>query len=207
MSHLEHTRDHIDRRDTRSHLVQLATTLGARRKRSVLDLSCGHGHDRSSQRHAGGSRSEASTQGEQNKEEAVAQLATILAKQVVKNALEIRGLQARVIRGFHPHQRQRHGGHDQIILRRVRSPLLECFQREEEQNIVSPSVAAWIGLVRSTLSAPLFRSRFKQACRVHRGGTNMSELTEGVKRVKTRKAWEKNTVKLLLCVGPNVHSQ
>ena len=35
---LEHTIDHIDRRDTRSHLIQPAAKLGARPKLSVLDL-------------------------------------------------------------------------------------------------------------------------------------------------------------------------
>ena len=35
----------------------------------------------------------------------------------------------------------------------------------------------------------------------------MSELTEGVKLVKTRNASDKNAVKLLLCVGSNLHSQ
>ena len=55
------TGDHIDRRDTRSHLLQLAAKLCSRLKRSVLDLLCGHGHDRSSQQHAGGSQRERET--------------------------------------------------------------------------------------------------------------------------------------------------
>ena len=39
-----------------------------------------------------------------------------------------------------------------------------------------------------------------------RAGTNVSELTKGMKLVKTRKAWDKNTVLLLLCVSPNLNS-
>ena len=35
---VEHKIDHIDRRDTRSHLIQPAAKLGARPKLSVLDL-------------------------------------------------------------------------------------------------------------------------------------------------------------------------
>ena len=161
LSHLlEHTRDHIDRRDTRSHLIQSAAKLGARPKHSVLALLCGHGQDRSSQQYAGRSRSEAPAQGERergkNEEEAVAQLSTLMTKQVLKTALEIRELQTCVIRVFIPPQRQRDGGLDQVSLRRVRSPLLECFQRGAAAHRVS------IGCARRC-QRPFFRSKFKQA--------------------------------------------
>ena len=70
--------------------------------------------------------------------------------------------------------------------------------KEEQQNIVSPSVAAWLGLVRTTLSAPTHREQVQAGFRVHRDGTSMSELMEGLKLVKTRKAWDKNTVQVAL---------
>ena len=73
----------------------------------------------------------------QNQKEAVAQL--LLAKQVLKYALEIRELQTCVIQVSH---RQRHGSLDQVSLRRVRSPLLECFQRGAAEH----RAAAWIDL-------------------------------------------------------------
>ena len=38
---------------------------------------------------------------------------------------------------LHPPQRQRHGGLDQISPRRLRSPLLECFQRGAAEHRVS----------------------------------------------------------------------
>ena len=56
-------------RDTRSRLTQPAAKLGARPKLFVLALLCGHGHDRSPQKHLGGSRSEAPVQGERERAE------------------------------------------------------------------------------------------------------------------------------------------
>ena len=98
-------------------------------------------------------------------------------------------------------QRRRHVEHHQSSLRGVRSPPRECFQRGAAEH------RAWIGLVRATLAAPTLPEQVQAGLRAHRDGTNMSELTEGVKLVKTRKAWDKNTLKLLLCVSPNLHSQ
>ena len=170
---------------------------------------CGHGHDRSSQQHAGGSRPETPRErakGAKKKEETVEQLATLLAKQVLKNELEIRELQACVILVFIPSK-----GSDMAVT--IKSASEEFGARfssafhQEQQNIVSPSVAAWIGLVRSTLSSPTLPEQVQAGLRVHRDGINTVELTEEVKLVKTRKVWDKNTVKLFLCVGPNLHSR
>ena len=57
--------------------------------------------------------------------------------------------------------------------------------KEEQQNRVSPSLAAWIGLVRTALSAPILVEQVQAGLRVHRDG--LSELTKGVKLVITRK--------------------
>ena len=139
----------------------------------------------------------------QNKEEAVAQLATLLAKQVLKIALGIRELQTCVNWVFIPPK-------DRDMAVSIKSAYEEFGARfsnaskEEQQNIVSTSVAAWIDLVRTTLLAPALPEQVQAGLRVHRDGTNMSELTEGVKLVTTLKAWDENTVKLPLCVGPNL---
>ena len=57
------------------------------------------------------------------------------------------------------------------------------------------------------MSAPTLPEQVPAGLRVHRDSTNTRELTEGVKLVKTRKAWDTNTIKLLLGVGPNVHTR
>ena len=107
LSHLlEHTRDHTGRRDTRSHLTQ-----PPRPKHSVLALLCGYGHDRSSQQHTGGSRSEAPAQGERERAEGDCGAA--------RNSLGRAG----------PQERARNQGSQ----RRVGSPLLDCFQRGAAQ--------------------------------------------------------------------------
>ena len=57
------------------------------------------------------------------------------------------------------------------------------------------------------MSAPTLPQQVPAGLRVDRDSTNTRELTEGVKLVKTRKAWDTNTAKLLLGVGPNVHTR
>ena len=65
---------------------------------------CGHGHNRSCTQEDRGQKRQRKRNGKgqkmQNKEEAGARLVTLLAKQVLKNALEIRELQTCVIRVF-----------------------------------------------------------------------------------------------------------
>ena len=214
LSHLlEQTRDHIHRRDTRSQHIQLAAKLGDRPECSVLPLLCGRGHDRSSQQHARGSRSEAPTQEKGERAEGAEQRGGRGAARdsLGKASPQERARNQRVANvrdsGLHPSQKkQRHSSLDQVGLRRVRSPHLECFHRGAAEHRVL-SVTAWVGLVRTTMSAPTLPKQVQASLRVHRDSTDTSELTEGVKLVKTRKAWGQNTVKLLLCVGPNLHAQ
>ena len=141
----------------------------------------------------------------QNKKDAVVQLATLLGKQVLTNALEIRELQTCVIRVVILSKHSAMAVSIKSAYEEFGARFLSA-SKEEQQNIVSPSAAAWIGLVRSTLSATL-PEQVQTGLRAHRDGTNMIELKDGVKLVKTRKAWDENTVKMLLCVGPSLHSQ
>ena len=203
LSHLlEHTRDHMYRRENAEPSQSTCSRTGCQTERSVLSLLCGHGHDRSSQQHAGRSRSDArqrkgnwKRQKVQIKEEAVAQL----AKQILKNALEIRELQKCVIRVFILPK-------DSAMAAATKSACEEFEARfsnaskEKHQNIVSPGTA-WN---ERRCRRPLCRSKFKQAFGYTETAPRASSRRE-VKLVKTRKAWDKNTVKLLLCVGPNLH--
>ena len=80
------------------------------------------------------------------------------------------------------------------------------FQRGAAEHRVSTgSGVHWPGTV-DVVSSTL-PEQVQTGLRAHRDGTNMIELKEGVKLVKTRKAWDENTVKMLLCVGPSLHSQ
>ena len=101
----------------------------------------------------------------------MAQLATLLAKQVLKNALEI-GVANMRDSGLHPPQRQRLGASITSAYEEFGARFSNASEIEQ-QNIVSPSVAAWIGLVRTTLSAPTLPEQVQAGLRVHRDGTNM----------------------------------
>ena len=177
LSHLlVHTSNHIDRRDTRS---QPAAKLCAREKRSVLDLLRGHGHDRSAQQHAGGSRSERSTQGERERAKAS------------KTRRRPRRSSRISWRNRSSITRSKSGSCKRASFASYSSPTTATWRSrsnqptissepasrvlpKRQQNIVSPSVTAWIGLVRSTLSSsssrPSGTSRRNQHERAHGGG-------------------------------------
>ena len=112
-----------------------------------------------------------------HKEEAVAQLATALAKQVLKNALGIREMLTCATRVFILPK-------DSDMAASIKSAYEEfgaCFSnvsKEEQQNIVSPSVAAWIGLVRTTMSAPTLPRQHQQE-RAH-GGSEAGQNAQGL---------------------------
>ena len=90
----------------------------------------------------------------QNKEEA--SLATLLAKkQVLKNGLEIRELQTCVFRVFILPK-------DSDVAASTSRPTKSLDSKDEQQNTVPLSVEAWIGLVRTTMSAPTLPGTSRQ---------------------------------------------
>ena len=85
-----------------------------------------------------------------------------------------------------------------------REKYLDARTGEERDKLISPSVAAWIGLVRAATDQSGIPETAKQHLIQHRDSTNLTELVEGVLLVKTRKAWGNNIVKLLVCVAPEM---
>ena len=149
-------------------------------------------------------RVEKPEQATKSKADLMEQIMKLLTKLVLKNSLEIRELQACTLKVFlvqkaGPYAAAVKEGYDNFAEK------YEAAQAgEEKEKLISPSVAAWIGLVRAAIDQEGIPEVAKQNLIKHRDGTNFEELVEGVRLVKTRKAWDKNTLKLLVCVAPEM---
>ena len=136
----------------------------------------------------------------------MSQLTVLTAKLVLKNTLEIRELQASTLRVFLISK-------DSELAKAVKGAYDEFGARytsatkEERPNLISPAVAAWIGVVRTILAIPALPDPIKTGLTTHSMETNTEQLVLGVQLVKTRKAWDKVTIKLLICVSPGLELQ
>ena len=141
-----------------------------------------------------------------NQSKAESQLTAVMAKLVLKNSLEIRELQACTLCVFlipkdSDLSKAVKGAYDEF------GPRFASATKEERPNLISPAVAAWIGVVRTILATPALLEPIKKGLTTHTMETNTKQLASGVQLVKTRKAWDKATLKLLICVNPRLETQ
>ena len=137
--------------------------------------------------------------GNQSKADVMAQLTAVTAKLVLKNTLEILELQACTLRIFLISK-------DSELAKAVKGAYDEFGARytsatkEERPNLISLAVAACIGVVRTILAVPALPDPIKTGLTAHSMETNTEQLVSGLQLVKMRKAWDKATIKLLICV-------